>query len=63
MQRFFAICNSCQYFSDKENSGSKAAESNDAGKDNVSFGEMHCSCIPFFVDNIVIISFLLFQKV
>ena len=45
--------------SEKENGEGKTEESSDAGKDNVSFGEMNCSCIPSFVDNIVIISFLL----
>ena len=49
--------------SEKENGEGKTEESNDAGQDNVPCGEMHCSCIPSFLDNIVIISFLLFEKV
>ena len=35
--------------SEKENGESKTEESNDAAKDNMSSGEMHCSCILFFV--------------
>ena len=35
--------------SEKDNGGSKTEESNDAAKDKLSFGGMHCGCIPFFV--------------